>query len=1237
MKFGKYLASRQLELPEYSGHFIDYKALKKLIKQLGMSTEGYDYASPATPDQIQQKLKENKASFFFRVERELDKVNSFYLEKQANLAINLDLLVMKKNELLTKSYQLAQGLTDTSTLNFKNSILYLNLYQNFKKIHQDLLRLQQFIELNEVGFLKVMKKWDKRSKSHTKESFLQTAVKVQPVFHKSEINELSDAVTQSLFDLESIVDGDYSVLDNYKGVILRPTPPTSRNNSIAKLEHDSIAPDKEKEFGTQLLNASVGHSISGFQNREIDELYSSFVNVATINVPDLSVLARWVEKVRSTWANSEEAQANTKFALSKIFLLSLGNLKISDTFLESFLNLIDYDIDFEFISHDFNNNKSMIHECCSIPPASTLEDSQHVIINNGVKVVNSIDSISHSRIFVVKHIVETLSPAAIEKLLICKDFNGRTCLHHACQNNRLDLLEILVPYFPKSHIDDLDNESMSALLLAIKYDYFKAITKLIENGSNCFPEFSDSAPQYLPINYACKFGSFETLEFLLSSSSPTSDKVNKQDVEGLLPLHVIARAGNFKLIKLLYHYGALVNQLDGLNKWPPIFYAALEGHDKTTKELIKFGAKLDIVDEDGYNVLYYCVVEGHIKVLNQLLSYMNFDGKYPSDVSMDPASPAEEATIQSITQGAAMSILDEGEDSEDSGHTDKNVDSIPHLELPPPILPLRRYGHNFLEQKVLIELIFPNDSNCINLFNSATDLKPGRITITSNISDLVPRNILLPVSDGNKGSSNCIFQTEVESLNEFRIDFEIFPKFGTRLISKTTALNFSQVETSSPEINSIVLPLFDSRLRNIGELKFNYQVIFPFSGTLLETAKYDTYWKSSTSFVKNRPVVKFNAAGGLSPNNFLSPTNINTNLASAVNQKNGNGLQVNEISKLAVANSASSFVTATSLSGEYLKIKICMLNDGTPVVCPHWAIAVAENIELFLPNLSLDQLSLITSNLFDYDKVLTDLAKMTANSMNFVKKLLKIIYLPFETVLKFLDAKINLAIEFVFPSLYELDNIPFAGNIQLSLNTFIDLTLNLLFNHIRSLKMNQTHGGRSFIFLSSNSIICKILNWKQPNFPVFLIMNGIVFNNTKGAFESRTANGILMDELENEPSAKPQIINPTVNQTTHSKIKHQLLANDQELTIRSIKEAVNFTLDNNLIGIVSSINLLNLVPKLVPLIRSRGLILIASKDNFDPEEEDSFSPQELNAYNTSEINGLRFDDMLSFKDDITKN
>lgn len=1235
MKFGKYLASRQLELPEYSGHFIDYKALKKLIKQLGMPAGGVEFGTLSSTNQLltQQKLKENKALFFFRVERELEKVNSFYLEKQANLAVNLNLLLMKKDELLNKSAELALSSLDASTLNFKSSILFLNLYQSFKKIHQDLLRLQQFIELNEAGFLKVVKKWDKRSKSHTKEMFLQTAVSVQPVFHKNEINELSDLVTQSLFDLELIMDGDYTVLASHKRTSGKASTSTSISLTNLTESTDSNHEKRGLSDGNVAFEARRHNSITGFQNNEIDEFYSSFVNVATLKVPDMSILSRWIEKVNSSSNSEGEASATYKFC--KIFLLSVSNLKISDTFLESFLELINYDIDFEYISDDFNNSKSIIHECCSIPPASTLEDDSHVIINNGVKVVNSTDSINHSRVFIVNHLIKTLSAESLANLLTCKDFNGRNCLHFASQNNRMDLLELLLPHFPKSHIDDLDNESMSPLLLAIKYDHFEVIQILILNGSNCFPESNESKLQYLPINYACKFSDYKTLEYLLKSSSSTPELINKQDVEGLLPLHVIARSGNFKLIKLLIQFGAAINQLDGFNKWPPLFYAALEGHVKTTNELIKFGAHLDIVDEDGYNVLYYCVVEGHIEVLNQLLSYRNsldgFSGQQ-KDTSMTSQSDTGGSFTKNVSQEAAMSILDEADDLEDSGDLEKNVDAIPHLQLPPPILPLRRYGHNFLEQKVLIELIFPNDSRSINLFNSATDLKPGRITITSNISDIVPRNILLPASDGDKGSTNCIFQTEVDSLNEFRIDFEIFPKFGTRLIAKTTALNFSQIETSSPEINSILLPLFDMRLRNIGELKFNYQVIFPFAGTLLETTKYDTYWKSSTGLFKNKPAVKFSATGGLSPNNFLSPSSFKTaHQNSNSNTNPGPASQANGVSVTA-ASTTSSFVTATSLSGKYLRIKVCLLNDGTPIVCPHWAIAVSENIELFFPNLSLEQLKSMTSKLFDYKKVMSDLAKMTIQDISFIKKLLKIIYLPLDIFLDILDPHINLSIELVFPSLYELDNIPFAGNLQLNLNSFIDLTLNKVFNHIRTPKIRENNGSRSLIFLSSNSIVCKILNWKQPNFPVFLIMNGIVFNNCKKIFEARTANGLLMNELENEDSAKSPKQARNSLRSAQSKLKYQLLANDQELTIRSIKDAVNFTIDNNLIGIITSIQLLNLVPKLIPLIRSRGLVLVASNDIVDPEDDDHFSYKELDTYNRTEINGLRFDDVLSFKE-----
>lgn len=69
MKFGKQIQKQQLDLPEYASCFLNYKALKKLIKQLS--------ATPTIPalnaSQVQEvvdpkvALRANKEVFFFRL------------------------------------------------------------------------------------------------------------------------------------------------------------------------------------------------------------------------------------------------------------------------------------------------------------------------------------------------------------------------------------------------------------------------------------------------------------------------------------------------------------------------------------------------------------------------------------------------------------------------------------------------------------------------------------------------------------------------------------------------------------------------------------------------------------------------------------------------------------------------------------------------------------------------------------------------------------------------------------------------------------------------------------------------------------------------------------------------------------------------------------------------------------------------------------------------------------------
>ncbi|KAF2117561.1 SPX domain-containing protein [Lophiotrema nucula] len=133
-KFGKHIQKRQLEIPEYAASFVDYKALKKLIKKLsttpvipaqGEAGHGLEVLDP------QSSLQANKATFFFRVERELEKVNTFYLQKEAELRLRLSTLLDKKKVM----QQHPQSVS-------KASSRYIALEEGLKQFSIDLNKLE---------------------------------------------------------------------------------------------------------------------------------------------------------------------------------------------------------------------------------------------------------------------------------------------------------------------------------------------------------------------------------------------------------------------------------------------------------------------------------------------------------------------------------------------------------------------------------------------------------------------------------------------------------------------------------------------------------------------------------------------------------------------------------------------------------------------------------------------------------------------------------------------------------------------------------------------------------------------------------------------------------------------------------------------------------------------------------------------------------------------------------------
>jgi CDK inhibitor PHO81 len=102
----------------------------------------------------------------------------------------------------------------------RRSAKFTTLEEGFQQFGNDVNKLQQFVEINGTAFSKILKKWDKTSKSKTKELYLSRAVEVQPFFNATVISELSDEATKSLQELGAWSEGDNVSFDRQQDHIV---------------------------------------------------------------------------------------------------------------------------------------------------------------------------------------------------------------------------------------------------------------------------------------------------------------------------------------------------------------------------------------------------------------------------------------------------------------------------------------------------------------------------------------------------------------------------------------------------------------------------------------------------------------------------------------------------------------------------------------------------------------------------------------------------------------------------------------------------------------------------------------------------------------------------------------------------------------------------------------------------------------------------------------------------------
>ncbi|CAO3690052.1 unnamed protein product [Rhizopus microsporus] len=989
MKFGKQIQSQQFT--EWSPYYLDYKGLKKFISSLlnAPADSLKALGLPPIDDEDRSKLLQSqKAAFFFKLERELEKINLFYLQKENELKVRLRTLIDKKKVLQSDTRRLKHA-----------STLFKAIQEAFIQFEQELTKIQKYVELNNEGFRKILKKWDKRSKSSTKELYLSRQIDIQPCFNTQVLCELSDMASANRIELSNI----------QEGIPISPASwgPHEMNNTS----------------GTTGTNLGGGTGAVD----EMDDIELELVK--SVSAGQVSVVREILDRITQNPAPEDRGR------ITRVFwhACSEASKEIVDMLINTHL------VDFDYVD-------DIIERSCL-----------HVVAMNG-------------RLDLLETCIE--HNANVE----ATDAYGRTALHYATMNGFAECVKYLIS--KNTDIERRDHDGFTPLIYAIMNGHTICVEILIQANANIEPRHPGD---HIPLSLACHFGHTDIALMLYNQGAK-----NLPNAESLYPLHLAARQGHAELCRVLSQNSQDIDTPDKYNSWTPLFWAANDGHVECVRILIHAGCKVNAKDENGKTALYYAAWEGHMDCVQLLI-----DAGCETETAQDALSNANTA-------------------SPEAGEADGELDVIPSLSLPPPIIPFRIYGHSYLDKKYQVQISFRQPP--IRLYDNS-QVSSLRIIISSKPdTGMIPHSVILPLVNDRDVSN---FQ--VDKLDDFLLEFDVLATFGSKVLGRGVALphSFSRADFKISE-GHCTIPLLDGHLKVIGELSYEYSVINPFRGVQLEIGgRIETYWKSTNTVLPSEPTA---AAITAAPTSTSSSTNDAATTTMATTNTTAN---------------VPSFITASSLSGDYVLVIVQLTKDLVPVVYANWMVPF-EGLDLAVSDLTFNQLRHIGEQLLkDYQPSDNDICPVTGNSLIIQKLGDYRQFLSLDQVLQKLPLSMGVHLELKYPSpsdqtLYSFPNI--CGR-----NTFVDTILQCIYSHVRSLPLNTA--SRSLFFSSYNPAICMVVNWKQPNYAVF-------FGTYCGLNVHR---GMKRKHVEDDAGIKQD---------------------SNDIRCSSLKEAVKFAKQNNLLGVI---------------------------------------------------------------------